>query len=67
MSGDFLHVVGQVVKCENLFLTFSDDSVRTFNVVQIIRDREAMGKATFRRVYGFDIDVGALKRESGWQ
>ena len=67
MSGDFLHVVGQVVKCDYLFLTFSDDSVRMFNVVRIIRDREAMVKATFRRIYGFDIDVGALKRESGWQ
>lgn len=67
MNGEVLHVVGQVVRCDFLFVTYSDGSVRSFNVAEIIRDRETMGKETFFRVYGFDVNVGWLRKASEWQ
>lgn len=62
---EFVHEVGQTIKGDFLFVTFSDDSVAMYEIRDMIRDRETMGKETFFRVYGFDVDVGWLREASG--
>ena len=66
MNGDVCHIVSQTVKCDTLFVTYSDETVRTFNAAQLLKDRETMGKDTFFRVYSFDVDVEWLREAGGW-
>ncbi len=65
MNCDVCHIVSQTVKCDTLFVNYSDDSVRMFNAEEILKDRETMGKETFFRVYGFDVDVEWLREAGG--
>lgn len=62
---EFVHEVGQTIKGDFLFVTFSDDSVAMYDIRDMIREREKMGKETFFRVYGFDVDVEWLREAGG--
>ena len=56
----------KILQGGTLFVNYSDDTVRTFNAAQLLKDRETMGKDTFFRVYGFDVDVEWLREAGGW-